>query len=113
MPADTENLATQDWTAAGSAQALPELGRRVVHIGMQEVLVCRAGGQIHAVHNRCPHGEASLAEGRLSAGFILCMAHGARFDIATGKHLGAMRCPPLKRRAVRVENDEIWVGEVL
>jgi len=113
MPETADNLTAPGWHHAGRASTLGELDRRVVNIGTQEVLVCRAGGVVHAVHNRCPHAEASLAEGRISATSILCMAHGARFELATGKHLGAMRCPPLKRRAVKVEGDEIWVGEIL
>jgi nitrite reductase/ring-hydroxylating ferredoxin subunit len=64
-------------------------------------------GEICATQDRCPHGNASLAEGYLEDGTIECPLHQGVFDIRSGKP----QCPPvttdLKRYGVKVEGDTI------
>jgi nitrite reductase/ring-hydroxylating ferredoxin subunit len=55
-----------------------------VAIGEREVLVCRFGGHIYAVENRCSHRDEKLSGGRIRRGQIMCPAHGARFDLKSG-----------------------------
>ena len=55
-----------------------------VMIGDRELLVCRFGGHVYAVENRCSHRDEKLSGGRIRRGQIMCPAHGARFDLKTG-----------------------------
>jgi alkylation response protein AidB-like acyl-CoA dehydrogenase len=52
------------------------------------VLLCRSGG-LKAVINRCSHQSATLAEGRVRRGIVMCPLHGARFELASGRCIGA------------------------
>ena len=60
------------------------------HDGHDTVLVVRHGGQLYGWHDACPHyGDTPLAwrkDAYLDAARkrIVCAAHGAQFDIASG-----------------------------
>lgn len=53
------------------------------------VLLARIDGAIHATIDRCTHAASELATGRVRRGTIMCPLHGARFDLATGRCVGA------------------------
>lgn len=52
------------------------------------VALCRSGGAVHAVVDRCTHANSPLSTGRIRRGAIMCPLHGARFDLASGKCIG-------------------------
>ncbi|AUT48082.1 non-heme iron oxygenase ferredoxin subunit [Achromobacter sp. Marseille-Q0513] len=66
-------------------------------------------GEICATQDRCPHGNASLADGYLEDGTIECPLHQGVFDIRSGKP----KCPPvttdLRRYEVKVDGDVIYL----
>ncbi|QDA35984.1 Rieske 2Fe-2S domain-containing protein (plasmid) [Paracoccus liaowanqingii] len=71
-------------TVAGPAGAFP-------------LLVLRAGGGLRAFVNACPHQYLPLDHRRdriVSAcgTMLMCSAHGARFDAATGAAVGGAEC---------------------
>ena len=49
-----------------------------------DVAVFRAGGQLCAIANRCPHAGGSLADGVLDGDEVICPLHNYRFDVKTG-----------------------------
>ena len=73
------------------------------------ILLCRIESGIFAVINRCTHAESPLSGGRVARGTVSCPLHGARFDLASGKCLGANYLP-LRTFAVRVDNGRIAVA---
>ena len=73
-------------------------------VGPHGVLVCRVGGSLHALDDRCTHAMAPLSAGRLRGDKVLCPLHGAAFDVVTGAHGG----PPA---AVDVAVYELWANE--
>lgn len=50
-----------------------------------EVILVSAGGQLAALHARCPHLGCTIA--RAVEGVLVCPCHGSRFD-AAGRRLG-------------------------
>jgi nitrite reductase/ring-hydroxylating ferredoxin subunit len=52
-----------------------------------DVLVCRSGGQLFAVSNRCSHAGSRFAGGKICDGIVTCPLHGAKFRLATGECL--------------------------
>ena len=66
-------------------------------------------GKVCATQDRCPHGNASLAEGWVEDGTVECPLHQGVFDIASGKH----QCPPvttdLRCYDVRVEDGTVFL----
>lgn len=75
-------------------------------VGPHGVLVCRVAGALHAVDDRCTHAMASLSEGRLRGGKVMCPRHGAAFDVATGAHGGAPAAVDLPVYELQVGDDE-------
>lgn len=61
--------------------------KRTVQIGLSSILVCNVGGKYFAMDNLCSHLKVPLALGSLDGDVITCLAHGARFDVKTGKML--------------------------
>lgn len=69
--------------------------------------VYHMGGEFFASDDRCTHGDASLAEGEIEDGKILCPFHLGSFDIRTGAPTGAPCSIALKTYPVAVENGEV------
>jgi len=61
-------------------------GRRVV-AGRATIALFNDGGEFLAIDDRCPHQGASLAEGLLHDGRVICPLHAWVFDLRSG------RCP--------------------
>jgi naphthalene 1,2-dioxygenase system ferredoxin subunit len=60
-----------------------------VKAGDLDVALYNIEGQIYATHNICTHAQALLSEGRLNGDVIECPLHGGRFEVKSGKGLGA------------------------
>lgn len=73
------------------------------------ILVFRINADLFAIENRCSHMDWPLAGGRQVGCTIICPAHGARFDVTTGKVAGGPAVDPVKRFDVRRHVDRIEV----
>src|SRR5580700_108081 len=62
------------------------------HVGDEEVLLLRSGGDIFAVGAHCSHYHGPLAEGLVTGASVRCPGHHACFDLRTGE---AERAPAL------------------
>ena len=99
----------------GWAEDVPEggsLGFDPDATGRDTLFVVRSGGDLHAWYDRCPHeGVTPLPLKRhvyLNAKRtrIVCFAHGAQFEIASGECVvGPCRGSRLERAAVTVDAD--------
>ena len=68
-------------------------GTPVVAAG-RRLAVFRLGEELFALHNACPHNRVPLSSGIVSDQVLICRAHGARFDLKTGRVLrGPARKP--------------------
>ena len=56
-----------------------------VLIGRDFAIVTRAGGELAAFSNICPHAAADLRKGRLARGQIKCHEHSYTFDVRSGR----------------------------
>jgi 3-phenylpropionate/trans-cinnamate dioxygenase ferredoxin component len=72
----------------GQMRVFPDIGRN----GM---IVCRVGGQLHALEDNCSHRDARLSEGRLRGALITCPLHGAQFNVRDGQHQGPPASVPI------------------
>ena len=80
-----------------------------VKAGDLKVALYNIEGQLYATHNICTHAHAMLSDGWLDGDVIECPLHGGRFEVKTGKGLGAPITCDLKTFPVRVEGDAIQV----
>ena len=58
--------------------------RAVVELAGRRILLLRAGDEIHAFDNACPHEGNPLVDGEVVGDVLECAYHGWRFDLATG-----------------------------
>ena len=69
---------------AGAADVPPGEGRTVTADGLRLALF-NDGGEFFAVDDNCPHQGASLGDGVLHEGRIICPLHSWVFDVRTGQ----------------------------
>lgn len=87
---------------------VPSLGKKLVTVEGQEVLLVNFKGTIYAVENECPHQGAPLAGAIIKDGHLSCPRHGYRFDLSSGVCKDFPEFV-LKSWPVRIEGDEIIV----
>jgi 3-phenylpropionate/trans-cinnamate dioxygenase ferredoxin component len=74
------------------------------------VLIRDDEGEIYALEDRCSHADVKLSRGECSGGQVVCPAHGAKFDIRTGKQLCMPAVAPVKSFPVRVTDGIIYIS---
>lgn len=81
-----------------------------VKVGDHAIAIVRnPSGEVKALDDKCSHGEISLSEGFVEEGTIECWAHGAKFDLNTGKPLSLPAYEPVNTYEVIIDNDEIYI----
>ena len=96
------------WHRLIAEDEFPAEGKVATLIAGWHVLVARDENGLHAVNDRCTHQAAKLSGGRIRRGTLMCPLHGARFDLATGKCLGATY-GDLRRFGLRITDGMIEV----
>ena len=104
--------------ALSSSQALPSGGwyvldatrsfgarPRRMEVEGRQLVVWRAGSQLMAASDACPHLGASLSEGRVCAGQLVCPWHGLEF----GPEPGARGEPKLHRYRTFDDGYLLWL----
>jgi nitrite reductase/ring-hydroxylating ferredoxin subunit len=69
----------------------------------------RYKGQLFCMDGKCSHFGFDLAYGSIREGVVVCPAHGAQFDIGTGKKVAHSGAKDLRVYPVSVEGEEVYV----
>jgi 3-phenylpropionate/trans-cinnamate dioxygenase ferredoxin subunit len=94
-----------------SLEALkPGSALKVVVDGIPIALVRESQGDVHALGDRCSHGDISLSEGFVEDDSIECWAHGSKFELATGAPRNFPAFEPVPVFAVEIDGDDIFVN---
>jgi 3-phenylpropionate/trans-cinnamate dioxygenase ferredoxin component len=90
---------------------LPEGTARVVRDGPLAIGVYNLAGELHALEDRCSHDDGPLAEGEFDVeeGAAVCLRHGARIDIRSGRALTLPAVLPVATFPVHVESGHVSV----
>jgi nitrite reductase/ring-hydroxylating ferredoxin subunit len=102
-------MAAQNFEDVAALQQIRDGGVLFVEVGGRDVLLFRRGDTIVALGANCTHAFASLAEARIEGTVIICRAHGARFDLNTGRSLNGS-CPNLPVYAAKVVGRQVLVS---
>jgi 3-phenylpropionate/trans-cinnamate dioxygenase ferredoxin subunit len=78
-------------------------------VKMQPVLVANVDGDLYALEDQCSHEAYPLSDGELQGTDVMCIYHGARFDVCTGRNKGLPAVRPVKSYPVETRDDGIWV----
>jgi nitrite reductase/ring-hydroxylating ferredoxin subunit len=80
-----------------------------VSVGDKQIAVYLIGGELYATDNICTHAYACLSDGYLEDGIIECPLHAGRFEVKTGKALGAPVTKDIELFSVKLEGDDVLV----
>ena len=80
-----------------------------VSVDDKQIAVYLVGGEIYATDNICTHAYACLSDGYLEDGIIECPLHAGRFEVKTGKALGAPVTKDIDVFPVKLEGDDVLV----
>jgi 3-phenylpropionate/trans-cinnamate dioxygenase ferredoxin subunit len=97
------------WRVVPEAEGLGEDEVLGLKLDGRDVAVCRTADGFHAFDNVCTHQFALLSDGYIEDGCIECPLHQGRFDVATGKPMGAPVTTPIRVYPVKVEDGRVYV----
>src|ERR1700719_620078 len=81
------------------------------HVGDEEVLLVRGGGDIFAVGAHCSHYHGPLAEGLVTGESVRCPWHHACFDLRSGEAERAPALSPIDCWTVEERDSRIFVTQ--
>jgi nitrite reductase/ring-hydroxylating ferredoxin subunit len=73
---------------ASDIKDVPPGKMKHVEAEQKQILLPNSDGKVYALCDRCSHMNAPLSMGTLNGKVVTCAAHGARFDVTTGKKVG-------------------------
>ena len=100
---------SEHWIKVAQLGDVPEEGTLLVSCGAEPVCLYNLGGKIHATHDVCTHGQASLADGFISGENIECPLHQGLFHIPTGKAVGVPCTVDIKVYPVKIEDGAVYL----
>ncbi|SJN24334.1 Ferredoxin, 2Fe-2S [Microbacterium esteraromaticum] len=77
--------------------------------GVPIALVKDSDGEIHAIGDRCTHGDISLSEGFVEGKTLECWAHGSAFSLDTGMPLNLPAYEPVPVYIVQIDGDDVLI----
>lgn len=87
----------------------PGTAKKVVIDGLPIAVVRQSDGSVHALGDRCSHGDISLSEGFVEDDSIECWAHGSKFDLRSGAPRNFPAFEPVPVYTVTLDGDTIFV----
>jgi nitrite reductase/ring-hydroxylating ferredoxin subunit len=81
--------------------------RRITLPDGKIIAVYNLGGRFLATDDRCTHGHASLADGMIEDGSIVCPLHFGSFDIKTGEPTAPPCTVPLRTYRVVLDGESL------
>jgi nitrite reductase/ring-hydroxylating ferredoxin subunit len=76
---------SKGWLEVARVDEIPVGRMKHVEADGMEVLVANVAGKFYAIADRCGHMSVRLSSGNLRGNVVTCAAHGAQFDVITGK----------------------------
>jgi MocE subfamily Rieske [2Fe-2S] domain protein len=99
----------ESWHFAGVVDDFEDEDVEQVKVGPLAIAVYRAEGGFYATQDLCTHERAYLSDGVVIDCVVECPFHQGRFDVRTGRALGAPVTVPLKTYPVRIVDRRIYV----
>ena len=87
----------------------PGTAIKVVIDDIPIAVVRETSGTVHALGDRCSHGDISLSEGFVDDDTIECWAHGSKFGLADGSPRNFPAFEPVPVVTVEIDGSDISV----
>lgn len=78
-------------------------------VAQERVVIAHTEEGFFALADECTHDSEPISNGRIRGNDILCIRHGARFDVRTGAVTAPPAVVPLDTFEVKVEGDDLFV----
>jgi 3-phenylpropionate/trans-cinnamate dioxygenase ferredoxin component len=98
-----------EWAQACGLEYLKNQGMVCARVNDVDLILIWHEGRAVACERACPHEQADLSHGHISAGRLVCPHHAASFDLGDGGISSGWASRPLRIYPVRLEQSEIWV----
>lgn len=82
---------------------------KVVIDDLPIAVVRESSGEIHALGDRCSHGDISLSDGFVEDDTIECWAHGSKFGLADGSPRNFPAFEPVPVYTVEIDGSDVYV----
>ena len=97
------------WIKVAESGAIAEKSLLRVEAGDKALALACLDGQLSAIDDRCPHFGASLSDGQIEGGVVVCPWHGREYDLRTGHCVGGFY-EDVKAYPVEIRADGIFVS---
>ena len=101
----------QDFTQAALTTDLAPGEKKLVHIGIEWILLANIEGEYLAVDGKCTHSNVVLSRGQLYGEEVTCPLHKSIFNIRTGEVIVGPASRPLKVFTVRIDGEHVLIGQ--
>lgn len=95
------------WTRVAAPGAVADRSLLRVEAAGKGLALASVDGRITALDDRCPHFGASLSDGTIEGGVVVCPWHGREYDLVTGRCGGGFE--NVNAYPVEVREDGIFV----
>ncbi len=106
----SESPSGENWHHVGNAASFDDEDVEQVWVGDLAIAIYKARGEFYATQDVCTHEHAYLSDGVVVDCVIECPFHQGRFDVRTGKALGAPVIIPLKTYPLKIVDEQIYVN---
>ncbi len=97
------------WVQVAVASELAPNEGKCVQIEGQDIALFFVDGAYYALSDACPHAGASMAEGAVDCGEVVCPWHGARFQLKDGALTQGPARDGLKPYHLKVEDGAVFI----
>lgn len=104
------NPANCDFFEVAAVEDLPPGERMIVQFDQDEILVFNIAGGFFAISNVCSHDGNPLDDGELADPEIICVRHGARFDLRTGEATSLPAVVGIPAYPTRITDGKLEIG---
>lgn len=96
--------------SARSVDDIPEGKRIFIEVKDFLIVILNIEGKFYAIEDMCTHDYCSLGDGELEGYEIVCLCHGARFDVRDGKVLSMPAVKDVASFPLRITDGNLEIG---
>lgn len=98
-----------EFRQVASTGDIPMGEMRDFEVGPHRFVIAHTEEGFFALADVCTHDGAPIADGEIDGGEVVCMRHGARFELKSGAVMAPPALVPIDTFEVRVDGDQVFV----
>ncbi len=99
-----------DFVKVGSVEQVPNGKMKGFVVNGKKLLVANIGNKYYAMASVCTHAGGPLDRGHLDGNVVTCPWHGSKFDVTSGKVVGAPASKDEPKYEVKVQGKDLMVA---